>query len=51
MNLGRPDRPERLDALAAQYALGTLPPRVRKRMAALARSDGTVAQAIAAWEA
>lgn len=51
MNLGRPDRSERLDALAAQYALGTLSPRARKRMGALARSDRTVAQAIAAWEA
>ena len=28
MNLARPDRSERLDALAAEYALGTLPGRV-----------------------
>ena len=50
MNLGRPDRGERLDALAAQYALGTLSPRARRRMAAVARTDGAVARAIAAWE-
>ena len=50
MNLSRPDRPERLDALAAQYALGTLPPLARRRLARVARSDPAVARSIAAWE-
>ena len=31
MNLSRPDRPARLDALAALYVLGTLSSRARAR--------------------
>ncbi len=50
MNLGRPDRAARLDALAAEYALGTMPARTRRRMARAARQDPTVASAIATWE-
>jgi anti-sigma-K factor RskA len=50
MDLSRPDRSERLDALAAQYALGTLSPRARRRMARAARSQPAVARAISAWE-
>ena len=50
MNLSRPDRAARLDALAAQYALGTLSPRARRRLAAIARTDPAVAAAIAGWE-
>jgi len=50
MNLSRPDRAARLDALAAQYALGTMSPRARRRLAALARSDAGVAAAIRGWE-
>jgi anti-sigma-K factor RskA len=50
MNLADPTRSERLDALAAQYVLGTLGPRARRRLAAIARRDATVAAAIAAWD-
>jgi anti-sigma-K factor RskA len=50
MNLSRPDRLARLDALAASYALGTLPGRSRARLAYIARTDTVVAQAIRAWE-
>jgi anti-sigma-K factor RskA len=50
MNLSRPDRAARLDALAAQYALGTLSPRARRRLDAIARGDGAVAAAIRSWE-
>jgi len=50
MNLARPDRRERLEQLAAQYALGSLPARVRARLAKVARRDPPVAQAIAEWE-
>ena len=50
MNLARPDRRERLDRLAAEYALGTSPPRVRRRLAAIAAQDRTVASALAQWE-
>ena len=50
MDLSRPDRTERLDALAAQYALGTLSPRARRRLARVGRSDPAVARAISAWE-
>jgi anti-sigma-K factor RskA len=39
MNLSRPDRSARLDALAAQYALGTLAPGARRRLAAIARTE------------
>jgi anti-sigma-K factor RskA len=50
MNLSRPDRAQRLDALAAEYALGTLPGRARRRLDRVARSDPAVAAAIRGWE-
>ena len=50
MNLSRPDRAERLDALAAEYALGTLPGRARRRLARIAQTDTAVAAAIRARE-
>ena len=50
MNLSRPDRSARLDALAAQYALGTLPALARRRLAAIARRNATVAAAMHEWE-
>jgi anti-sigma-K factor RskA len=43
--------PERLDALAAQYVLGTLSRAARERLARLARANETVAAALRAWEA
>jgi len=50
MNLSRPDRLARLDALAASYVLGTLPGRARARLARAARTDTVVAQTIRGWE-
>lgn len=50
MNLSRPDRAERLDALCAEYALGTLPGRARRRLARIAQTDTAVAVAIRTWE-
>ena len=50
MDLSRPDRRERLDRLAAEYALGTLPSRPRARLARAARTDAAVAHAIREWE-
>ena len=50
MNLGRPDRSARLDALAAAYALGTLSPRARRRLAAAAKRDPAVAGALEQWQ-
>lgn len=50
MNLSRPDRQERLDRLAAEYALGTLPARPRARIARVARGDARVAAALREWE-
>ena len=50
MNLSRPDRRERLDRLAAEYALGTLPARPRARLARAARDDPQVAAALREWE-
>ncbi len=50
MNLSRPDRPQRLELLAAQYALGTLPTRARTRLARMAQTDTVVAAAIRGWE-
>jgi anti-sigma-K factor RskA len=43
-------KPERLDALAAQYVLGTLSRAARDRVARLARGNETVAAALRAWE-
>jgi anti-sigma-K factor RskA len=50
MNLSRPDRVQRLDALAASYVLGTLPGRARARLAHIARTDTVVRATIRAWE-
>jgi anti-sigma-K factor RskA len=50
MDLGRPDRSARLDALAAAYALGTLGPGPRRRLAGLAQRDPAIAAAIRSWE-
>ena len=50
MNLSRPDRADRLDALAAAYALGTLSPLARRRFAHVAQTDTAVAGAVRAWE-
>jgi anti-sigma-K factor RskA len=50
VNLSRPDRMQRLDALAAEYALGTMPARTRARFARIARNDSAVAAAILSWE-
>jgi len=50
MNLARPDRADRLDRLAAEYALGTMPSRARARMARATRSDARVAGAVREWE-
>ena len=50
MNLSRPDRSARLDALAAAYALGTLGPRARRRLAAVGQRDPVVATALRQWE-
>jgi anti-sigma-K factor RskA len=50
MNLSRPDRSARLDALAAQYALGTLAPGARRRLATIARTEPAVGAAMREWE-
>jgi anti-sigma-K factor RskA len=50
MNLSRTDRSDRLDALAAAYALGTLPPRARRRLAVLGRTHPAVGAALQDWE-
>lgn len=50
MDLGRPDRSARLDALAAAYALGTLAAGPRRRLARFALRDPVVAAAIRDWE-
>ena len=50
MNLSRPDRRERLDRLAAEFALGTSPPRVRRRLSSVAQRDRVVADALTEWE-
>jgi anti-sigma-K factor RskA len=50
VNLSRPDRTPRLDALAAEYVLGTLPGRARRRLARIAQTDTAVAVAIRTWE-
>jgi anti-sigma-K factor RskA len=50
MNLSRPDRAQRLDALAAAYALGTLLGRTRRRLDRIAQTDPTVAAAVRGWE-
>lgn len=50
MDLARSDRRDRLDRLAAEYALGMLSARARRRLAVLARRDATVGEALRAWE-
>jgi anti-sigma-K factor RskA len=50
MNLSRPDRMQHLDALAAEYVLGTMPARARARFARIAHNDSAVAAAIRSWE-
>lgn len=50
MDLGRPDRTQRLEAVAAEYALGTLSPRARRRLDALVRRDPRVAAVVRSWE-
>ncbi|MEO6928863.1 MAG: anti-sigma factor [Casimicrobiaceae bacterium] len=50
MNLGHPDRRHRLDLVAAEYVLGTLPLRARARLSRAALADASVAQAISEWE-
>ncbi|HVF63226.1 MAG TPA: anti-sigma factor [Casimicrobiaceae bacterium] len=50
MDLTRPDRARRLALLAAEYALGTLPPRVRRRIEAASRRSPVVADALRDWE-
>ncbi|MFO1397092.1 MAG: anti-sigma factor [Burkholderiales bacterium] len=50
MNLSRPDRLDRLDALAAAYVLGTLSGRARSRLTRIARTDTVVASTLRAWE-
>ena len=50
MNLARPDRRNRLELLAAEYALGTLSPRARRHLAAIARRNATVGEALRDWE-
>lgn len=44
-------RPELLDHLAREYALGTLQGPARRRFIALMRDSSTIAAAVAAWEA
>src|SRR5664279_3020921 len=43
-------QPERADALAAQYVLGTLSSRARTRFAKLAAADPVLGRAVRAWE-
>jgi anti-sigma-K factor RskA len=50
VKLSHPQRRERLDKLAAEYALGTSPVRVRRRLEAVARRDRVVARALSDWE-
>jgi anti-sigma-K factor RskA len=45
------NNPELADALAAQYALGTLRGRARRRLGRLVRDDAALARAIREWEA
>lgn len=43
-------RPERLDALARGYALGTLSPRAARRFARIVASSADAAQAVSEWQ-
>lgn len=50
MNLSHPERRERLERLASEYALGVASPRVRRRLEVAARRDRVVARALSDWE-
>jgi anti-sigma-K factor RskA len=50
MNYADPSHRERLERLAAEYALGTLPRRARARLARAARAEPVIARAIEEWE-
>jgi anti-sigma-K factor RskA len=50
VNLSDPDRRERLEQLAAEFALGTASFRVRRRLRAVAARDPVVADALARWQ-
>ena len=50
MNLSDPGRRDRLEQLAAEFALGTAPSRVRRRLRAIAGRDRAVADALSRWE-
>ncbi len=50
MDLSNRDRRQRLDALAAEYVLGTLPGKARARLARAAAAEPVVAEAIADWD-
>lgn len=50
MDLAHASRRRRLDLVAAEFALGTLPWRARARLAAIAAREPVVAAAIAEWE-
>ena len=43
-------RPERLDALARAYALGTLSPRAARRFARIVAGSAVAAQAVSEWQ-
>jgi anti-sigma-K factor RskA len=45
------DKPELHERLAAEYALGTLRGRARRRFERWMREDGAIAQAVARWQA
>jgi anti-sigma-K factor RskA len=50
MDLAEPDRRRRLELVAAEYALGTLPWRARARLEGVAAREPVVAAAVADWE-
>ena len=50
MNLGQRDRRRRLELVAAEYVLGTLPRQARARLKRAALADPVVAAVIGEWE-
>jgi anti-sigma-K factor RskA len=50
MNLGQRDRRRRLELVAAEYVLGTLPRQARARLTRAALADPVVAAVIGEWE-